>query len=195
MAVYLGPREKIERRFGEAIFGLGKAIKKRNFAPGQHGKKRKSRSMYAKQLFEKQKLRFTYGLLEKQFRNTYELASNSKGLTGEVFMQKLECRLDNVVFRLGIAGSRRAARQFVSHRHITVNGKIVNIPSYQLSVNDLISIKEKSKSLVKNISSKSIYEWLDWDRSSMTGRLIAIPTRVQIPESINEQRVVDLYSK
>lgn len=195
MAIYRGPREKIERRFGEAVFGKGKALKKRNYGPGQHGKRRKSRSVYAQQLMEKQKLKYIYGLLEKQFFTLFKNAERCKGLTGEILIQKLEARLDNVVYRLGIAPTRRAARQLVSHRHITVNGSLVTIPSYHTSVDDLISLKDRSKDLASNAPTKSIYDWLDWDKKNLTGRILAVPSRDKIPENVDEQKVVDLYSK
>lgn len=195
MAVYRGPREKLERRFGEAIFGKGKALKKRNYGPGQHGKRRKSRSVYAQQLIEKQKLKYIYGLLEKQFFTLFKDAERCKGMTGEILVQKLEARLDNIVYRLGIAPTRRAARQLVSHRHITVNGNLTTIPSYNTSVDDLISLKERSKEMASNAPTKSIYDWLDWDKKNLTGRILAVPSRDKIPENVDEQKVVDLYSK
>lgn len=195
MAVYRGPREKIERRFGEPIFGKGKALKKRNYAPGQHGKRRRNKSVYAQQLMEKQKVKYIYGLLEKQFFTLFKNAVRCKGITGEILLQMLESRLDNMVYRLGIAPTRRAARQLVLHKHITVNGDVINIPSYSTSVDNIIAVRDKSKSLASNAPSKSIYDWLDWDKKTLTGRVLSIPSRDKIPENINEQKVVDLYSK
>lgn len=195
MALYKGPREKIERRFGEPVFGKGKALKKRNYAPGQHGKRKKNKSFYAKQLLEKQKAKYIYGILEKQFYNLFRKAASSKGMTGEVLLQMLESRLDNVVYRLGLAPTRRAARQLVSHRHITLDGKVVTIPSFATSVYSIIGVKEKSRDIIRNVPTKSNYEWLDWDKQSFTGRVLAIPARDKIPENIDEQKVVDLYSR
>lgn len=201
MARYTGPKTKIARKFGEAIFGDDKSFEKRNYPPGQHGNNRRrgKKSEYAVQLMEKQKAKYTYGILEKQFRNMFEKATRATGITGEVLLQLCESRLDNVVFRLGLAPTRSAARQLVSHKHITVNGEIVNIPSYQLKVNDVISIREKSKSLnviVESLSNnKSVYEWMSWNSEKKEGTYVNIPERSQIPEKINEQFIVELYSK
>lgn len=201
MARYTGPKTKIARKFGEPIFGEDKSFEKRNYPPGQHGNNRRrgKKSEYAVQLMEKQKAKFTYGILERQFRNLFEKASRSKGVTGEVLLQLCESRLDNVVYRLGIAKSRSGARQLVSHRHITVNGEIVNIPSYQLRTGDVVGVREKSKSL-QVISdsldgSSNVYEWLTWNRDTMQGTYVNIPQRLQIPEAIKEQLIVELYSK
>ena len=201
MARYIGPKSKISRKFGEPIFGPDKAFEKRNYPPGQHGnnRRRSKKSEYAVQLLEKQKAKYTYGILERQFRNIFERASGSKGVTGEVLLQLCESRLDNVVFRLGIAPSRNAARQLVAHRHITVNGRIVNIPSLSLKPGDTIGVREKSKSL-QSISSSleandSIYEWMTWNDSKYEGNFVSIPHRNQIPENIKEQLIVELYSK
>lgn len=201
MARYTGPKTKIARKFGEPIFGEDKSFEKRNYPPGQHGNNRRrgKKSEYAVQLMEKQKAKFTYGILERQFRNLFEKASRSKGVTGEVLLQLCESRLDNVVYRLGIARSRSGARQLVSHRHITVNGEIVNIPSYQLRTGDVVGVREKSKSL-QVISdsldgSSNVYEWLTWNRDTMQGTFVNIPQRLQIPEAIKEQLIVELYSK
>ncbi len=201
MARYTGPQTKIARKFGEAIFGEDKSFEKRNFPPGQHGstRRRGKKSEYAIQLQEKQKAKYTYGILERQFRNIFEKASSSKGITGEILLQLCESRLDNVVYRMGIAPSRRAARQLVSHRHITVNGNIVNIPSYALKPNDVIAVREKSKSLStiddSLNNSKSVYEWLTWNSETKMGTFVNIPERIQIPENIKEQLIVELYSK
>lgn len=201
MARYTGPQTKIARKFGEAIFGDDKSFAKKNYPPGQHGNNRRrgKKSEYAVQLQEKQKAKYTYGILERQFRNLFEKASRSKGITGEILLQLCESRLDNVVYRLGIATSRRAARQLVSHRHITVNGKIVNIPSYQLKANDEVAVREKSKSLqaieeaVSN--NKNVFEWLAWNSETKQGTFVTVPERIQIPENIKEQLIVELYSK
>ncbi len=201
MARYTGPKTKIARKFGEAIFGEDKAFEKRNYPPGQHGNNRRrgKKSEYAIQLMEKQKAKYTYGILERQFRNLFEKASRSKGITGEILLQLCESRLDNVVFRMGISPSRRGARQLVSHRHITVNGGIVNIPSYQLKAGDVIGVREKSKSLTAIESSlansSTVYEWLNWNGDKMEGTFVTAPERIQIPENINEQFIVELYSK
>lgn len=201
MARYTGPKTKIARKFGEAIFGDDKSFEKRNYPPGQHGnnKRRPKKSEYAVQLMEKQKAKYTYGILERQFRNLFEKASRSKGITGEILLQLCESRLDNVVFRMGISPSRRGARQLVSHRHITVNGEIVNIPSYQLKAGDVVGVREKSKSLTAIESSlentNNVYEWLNWNGDKMEGTFVTVPERIQIPENINEQFVVELYSK
>jgi small subunit ribosomal protein S4 len=201
MARYTGPKTKIARKFGEAIFGPDKVLSKKNYPPGQHGNNRKRKtSEYGIQLREKQKAKYTYGVLEKQFRNMFDKASRSKGITGEVLLQLLECRLDNVVYRLGIAPTRSAARQLVSHRHIVVDGKVVNIPSYSLKPGQLIGVREKSKSL--EVVSDSLagfnhskYPWIEWDQISLTGKLLHIPEREDIPENIKEQLIVELYSK
>ena len=201
MARYTGPKTKIARKFGEAIFGEDRSFEKRNYPPGQHGsgKRRGKKSEYAIQLMEKQKAKYTYGILERQFSNLFKKASRSKGITGEVLLQLCESRLDNVVFRLGIANSRRAARQLVSHRHITVNGDIVNIPSYSLKEGDVVAVREKSKSLqaIENslASSSTVYEWLTWNSDKKEGTFTKTPERLQIPENIKEQLIVELYSK
>ncbi|MCB0474184.1 MAG: 30S ribosomal protein S4 [Flavobacteriaceae bacterium] len=201
MARYTGPKTKIARKFGEAIFGEDKAFEKRNYPPGQHGlaRRRGKRSEYATQLQEKQKAKYTYGILERQFRNLFEKASRSKGITGEILLQLCEARLDNVVYRFGISPSRRGARQLVNHRHITVNGNIVNIPSYSLKPGDVVAVREKSKSLTaigdSLTSNSAIYEWLNWNGDKMEGTFVNMPERIQIPENINEQYIVELYSK
>ena len=201
MARYTGPKTKIARKFGEAIFGDDKSFEKRNFPPGQHGnaKRRGKKSEYAIQLMEKQKAKFTYGILERQFRNLFEKASRSKGVTGESLLQLCESRLDNVVYRFGLSPSRSGARQLVSHRHITINGSIVNIPSYQVKVGDIVGVREKSKSLNIIIEAKgkdaSAYEWLSWNREQLQGTYVSVPKRIQIPENIKEQLIVELYSK
>ena len=201
MARYTGPKSRIARKFGEAIFGADKVLLKKNYPPGQHGNARKKKtSEYGTQLREKQKAKYTYGVLEKQFRNMFEKASRHKGITGEVLLQLLEMRLDNVVYRLGIAPTRSAARQLVSHRHITVDGKVVNIPSYAVKPGQIIAVREKSKSLEIIADAlagfnHSKYPWIEWDLASSTGKLIHVPERVDIPESIKEQLIVELYSK
>lgn len=201
MARYTGPKTKIARKFGEAIFGDDKSFEKRNYPPGQHGnnRRRSKKSEYAVQLMEKQKAKYSYGILERQFRNLFEKANRSKGVTGEVLLQLCESRLDNTVFRLGLSPSRSGARQLVSHRHITVNENIVNIPSYQLKPGDVIGVREKSKSLQIIINSldnnSSVYEWLTWNRDTLQGNFVTIPQRLQIPENIKEQLIVELYSK
>ena len=201
MARYTGPKTKIARRFGEAIFGEDKSFEKRNFPPGQHGNNRRrgKESEYKVQLMEKQKAKYTYGILEKQFRNIFSKANRSKGVTGEVLLQLCESRLDNVVYRMGVSTSRSGARQLVSHRHITVNGSIVNIPSYSLKAGDVVGVREKSESL-QTISdalsvSSNVYEWITWNSEKMEGSFVAIPERLQIPENIKEQLIVELYSK
>jgi len=202
MARYTGPTTKIARKFGEPIFGTDKYLDRKNYPPGQHGqmKKRKKVSEYGIQLREKQKAKYTYGVLERQFRNTFEKAQHSKGVTGEVLLQMLEARLDNVVYRLGIAPTRAAARQLVSHRHITVNGDVVNIPSRQLKPGDIIGVREKSKSLEviadsMETRSYSKLSWLEWDDAQMAGKFMNMPERSEIPEDIKEQLIVELYSK
>ncbi|MGB0136930.1 MAG: 30S ribosomal protein S4 [Flavobacteriales bacterium] len=201
MARYRGPKSKIARRFREPIFGPDKVLERKQYGPGQHGpnKRRPKKSEYSIQLAEKQKAKYTYGILERQFSNMFKKASAKQGITGEILLQLCESRLDNTVYRLGIAPTRRAARQFVSHRHITVNGNVVNIPSYQLRAGDVIGVREKSKSLeaISNslASGQAQHDWLDWDKQAMTGRFMAVPTREQIPENIKEQLIVELYSK
>lgn len=201
MARYTGPKTKIARRFGEAIFGADKSLEKKNYAPGQHGnsRRRSKKSEYAVQLLEKQKAKYTYGILEKQFRNLYKNASSKQGVTGEILLQLCERRLDNTVYRMGISPTRSGARQLVSHRHITVNGGIVNIPSYSMRPGDVIEVREKSKALeaitdcVK--SSNNSYEWLEFSSDSLRGTFVTVPERSQIPENIKEQLIVELYSK
>lgn len=201
MARYTGPKTKIARKFGEPIFGEDKVLAKKNYPPGQHGvNKRKKTSEYGVQLREKQKAKYTYGVLEKQFRNLFEKASALKGITGEILLQLLEARLDNVVYRLGIAPTRAAARQIVLHRHITVNGKVVNIPSYSVQPGDVVAVREKSKSLeviADNLAgfNHSKYPWLEWDESLKGGKFLHNPERADIPETIKEQLIVELYSK
>ena len=200
MARYTGPKTKIARKFGEAIFGDDKAFEKRNYPPGQHGlaKKRGKKSEYAVQLMEKQKAKYTYGILEKQFRNLFKKASAASGVTGEILLQLCEARLDNVVYRMGVAPSRRAARQIVSHRHITVNGELVNVPSYHLKAGDKVAVREKSKSLeviADSLASKANYEWLQFNDETKQGTFVSAPERIQIPEDIKEQLIVELYSK
>lgn len=201
MARYRGPKTKIARRFGDPIFGPDSSFERRNFPPGQHGlaRKRGKKSEYAVQLAEKQKAKYTYGILERQFANLFDKASRSKGITGEVLLQLCEARLDNVVFRMGIAPTRRGARQLVSHRHITVNGELVNIPSYHLKPGDVVGVREKSKSLevVVNAlaSRKDNFEWIEWNESQKNGKFLSVPQRAQIPENIKEQLIVELYSK
>ena len=201
MARYTGPKTKIARKFGEAIFGEDKSFEKRNYPPGQHGNNRRrgKKSEYAMQLSEKQKAKYTYGILEKQFSNLFKKASGSKGITGEILLQLCESRLDNVVFRLGIAPSRSAGRQLVSHRHITVNGELVNIPSFSLNAGDVVAVREKSKSLITIEDSlaarNDVYEWLSWNSETKQGNFVSVPERMQIPENIKEQLIVELYSK
>ena len=202
MAKYIGSKSKIARKFGEPIFGPDKHLEKKNYPPGQHGinKKRKKVSVYGIQLKEKQKAKYTYGVLERQFLNLFKKASRSKGITGEVLLQLLESRLDNVVYRLGIAPTRSAARQLVSHRHIVVNNEITNIPSYQVKPGDIIGVREKSKSLeeITNSLSSARYtksSWLEWDQSLHSGKFLNMPQREEIPENIKEQLIVELYSK
>lgn len=200
MARYTGPKTKIARKFGAPIFGDDKSFEKKKYPPGQHGpnKRRAKKSEYAIQLTEKQKAKYTYGILERQFANLYKKANASKGITGEVLLQLCESRLDNVVYRLGIANSRSAARQLVSHKHVTVNGEIVNIPSYQLKAGDVIAVREKSKSLTaitNSLHARSEYDWLVWNDEQKAGTFTKAPERVQIPEDIKEQLIVELYSK
>jgi small subunit ribosomal protein S4 len=201
MARYTGPKSKISRKYGEPIFGDTKALEKKPHPPGQHGRgRRRKKSEYAIQLAEKQKAKYLYGILEKQFRNMFDKATRKDGITGENLLQLLEARLDNVVYRLGIAPTRRSARQLVVHKHITVNGNLVNIPSYTLKEGDMIAVRERSKSLVaisESISNKTSnkYKWLEWDDKSLLGKLVTYPDRESIPENINEQLIVELYSK
>ncbi|MBR5003064.1 MAG: 30S ribosomal protein S4 [Bacteroidaceae bacterium] len=201
MARYTGPKSKIARKFGEAIYGPDKVLSKKNYPPGQHGvNKRRKTSEYGIQLREKQKAKYTYGVLEKQFRNLFEKASRKKGITGEVLLQLLEARLDNVVFRLGIAPTRAAARQLVLHRHIVVNGKVVNIASYSVKPGEVIGVREKSKSLEVIADSlagfnHSKYPWIEWDEATKSGKFLHLPERADIPENIKEQAIVELYSK
>ena len=201
MARYTGPKTKIARKFGEPIFGPDKVLSKKNYPPGIHGNNRRRKtSEYGIQLREKQKVKYTYGVLERQFRNLFEKASRTKGVKGEVLLQLLECRLDNVVYRLGFAPTRDAARQLVSHRHIVVDGMVVNIPSYSVKPGQVIGIRERSKSLevVTNALSgfnHSKYAWLEFDSSSLSGKFLHIPERADIPENIKEQLIVELYSK
>jgi small subunit ribosomal protein S4 len=201
MARYIGPKSKIARRFKEPIFGPDKALEKKNYAPGMHGlsKKRGKQSEYSIQLAEKQKAKYTYGILEKQFAKTFDAAQRAHGITGEVLLQLIESRLDNVVYRMGIAPTRSAARQLVGHRHILVNNALVNIPSFVLKAGDVVSIREKSQSLetivncLSGVSNK--HSWLDFDKSSFSGKFLSRPERSQIPENIKEQLIVELYSK
>ena len=201
MARYTGPTSKIARRFKDPIFGPDKSLEKRQYGPGQHGpnRRRGKQSEYAIQLAEKQKAKYTYGILEKQFSNMFKKASAMKGITGENLLQLCEARLDNMVFRLGVSPTRRGARQLVSHKHITVNGEVVNIPSYSLKVGDVVGVREKSKSLEAISNSLSAnattFDWLDWNPSGMEGKVVGEPTRELIPENIKEQLIVELYSK
>ena len=201
MARYTGPKTKIARKFGEAIFGEDKSFEKRNYPPGQHGnnRRRPKKSEYAVQLMEKQKAKFTYGILERQFRNLFLKANASMDVTGEVLLQLCESRLDNLVYRLGVAPTRSAARQLVGHRHITLNGEIMNIPSCHVKVGDVIGVREKSKSLEVIERSLSVanydLEWLTWNNATLEGTLVSVPTREQITENIKEQLIVELYSK
>ncbi|KAB5485448.1 MULTISPECIES: 30S ribosomal protein S4 [Flagellimonas] len=201
MARYTGPKTKIARKFGEAIFGDDKSFEKKNYPPGQHGNNRRrgKKSEYAVQLMEKQKAKYTYGILERQFRNLFAEAKRKEGVTGEVLLQLCESRLDNVVYRMGISPSRRGARQLVSHRHITVNGNVVNIPSYKLKAGDVVGVREKSKSVESIVDSlaanSSVYEWITWNSEKKEGTFVSVPQRIQIPENIKEQLIVELYSK
>lgn len=201
MARYRGPKSKIARKFREPIFGFDKVLEKKNYPPGQHGtsKKRAKLSEYAIQLMEKQKAKYTYGVLERQFAKTFERANRMKGITGENLLTLLELRLDNVVFRLGISPSRAGARQLVSHKHITVNGEVVNIPSFTVKEGDVIAVREKSKTL-ESISNSLAQnpnksQWLDWNQATLSGKILATPQRDMIPEKIKEQLIVELYSK
>lgn len=201
MARYTGPKTRIARKFGEAIFGPDKVLSKKNYPPGQHGaNKRRKTSEYGIQLREKQKAKYTYGVLEKQFRNLFEKASRTKGIKGEVLLQLLEARLDNVVYRLGMAPTRAAARQLVSHKHIIVDGKVVNIPSFSVKPGQIVGVREKAKSLeviadVLSGFNHSKYPWIEWDEASKSGKFLHLPERADIPENIKEQLIVELYSK
>ena len=200
MARYTGPSTKIARKFGEPIFGTDKDFEKRNYPPGQHGlaSKRKKKSEYGTQLKEKQKVKYTYGLLERQFRNLYEKASRMKGQKGENLIVLLESRLDNLVYRMGIAPTRAAARQLVSHAHITLNGAVCNIPSVLVKPGDVVAVRERSKSLeviTNSVASASKYSWIEFDAKNLTGKYLNVPVRTEIPETINEQLIVELYSK
>ena len=201
MARYTGPKSRIARRFGEAIFGPDKVLSKRNFPPGQHGNNRRRKtSEYGVMLAEKQKAKYTYGVLEKQFRNMFDKASRASGITGEILLQNLECRLDNVVYRLGIAPTRAAARQLVNHKHITVDGKVVGIASYSVTPGQIVGVRERSKSLevIQNALAgfnHSKYPWIEWDENLKSGKLLHKPERADIPETIKEQLIVELYSK
>ncbi len=201
MARYIGAKTKIARKFGEAIFGPDKSFERKNYPPGQHGnsKKHGKKSEYAIQLKEKQKAKYTYGILEKQFRNLFEKAQRRSGITGEILLQLCESRLDNVVYRMGIAPTRSAARQLVSHRHITVNGNVLNIPSYNLLEGEVVGVREKSKSLdvilMSLSNNRTVYDWMTWNEEKKEGTFVKVPERIQIPEKINEQFIVELYSK
>ncbi len=201
MARYTGPKSRIARRFGEAIFGADKVLSKRNFPPGQHGNNRRRKtSEYGVMLAEKQKAKYTYGVLEKQFRNMFEKASRTSGITGEILLQNLESRLDNIVFRLGIAPTRAAARQLVNHKHITVDGKVVGIASYSVAPGQIVGVRERAKSLevIQNALAgfnHSKYPWLEWDETQKAGKYLHKPNRADIPETIKEQLIVELYSK
>jgi len=201
MAKYTGPKSRIARRFGEAIFGADKVLAKRNFPPGQHGNgRRRKSSEYGVMLAEKQKAKYTYGVLERQFRNMFDKAAATSGITGEILLQNLEFRLDNVVYRLGIAPTRAAARQLVNHKHITVDGQVVNIASYSVKPGQIVAVREKSKSLEVVADSlagfnHSKYPWIEWDENVKGGKLLHMPERADIPENIKEQLIVELYSK
>ncbi len=202
MARYTGPKSKIARRFREPIFGPDKVLEKKNYPPGMHGtsKRRGKQSEYAIQLMEKQKVKYTYGVLERQFENLFHKASSKEGITGETLLKLLEARLDNAVYRLGIAPTRSAARQLVSHKHITVNNELVNIPSYSLRAGDIIAVREKSKSLeaiTNTVSGRRInkFSWLEWDPNNLSGKFLNYPSRDEIPENIKENLIVELYSK
>ena len=201
MARYIGPKSRIARRFGEPIFGADKVLSKRKFPPGQHGNNRRRKtSEYGVMLAEKQKAKYTYGVLEKQFRNMFDKASRASGITGEILLQNLECRLDNVVYRLGIAPTRAAARQLVNHKHITVDGKLVGIASYSVTPGQIVGVRERSKSLevIQNALAgfnHSKYPWIEWDENLKSGKLLHKPERADIPETIKEQLIVELYSK
>lgn len=201
MAKYIGPKSRIARKFGEPIFGPDKVLSKKNYPPGQHGNnRRKKSSEYGIQLREKQKAKYTYGILEKQFRNMYEKAKSNPGVTGVILLQLLESRLDNIVYRMGLSPTRAGARQLVGHRHITVNGKVVNIPSFQVKPGMVVAVREKDKSMqVINESLNGFnhtkYPWIEWNASSLAGTYLHIPEREDIPENIKEQLIVELYSK
>ncbi len=201
MARFTGPRSKVSRRFNEPIFGPSKALQKKAYPPGVHGRgRRKKQSEYAVQLMEKQKAKYTYGVLEKQFSNLFKKAAAKGGVTGDNLLQLLEARLDNVVFRLGIAPTRRAARQLVSHKHITVNGELVNIPSYSIKTGDVVAVSNKAQTQVSILESVSLgkvnsYSWLEFDSKELAGKFISVPDRSEIPENIKEQLIVELYSK
>lgn len=201
MARYIGPKSRIARRFGEPIFGADKVLSKRKFPPGQHGNNRRRKtSEYGVMLAEKQKAKYTYGVLEKQFRNMFDKASRASGITGEILLQNLECRLDNVVYRLGIAPTRAAARQLVNHKHITVDGKVVGIASYSVTPGQIVGVRERSKSLevIQNALAgfnHSKYPWIEWDENIKGGKFLHKPERADIPENIKEQLIVELYSK
>ncbi|HSH66023.1 MAG TPA: 30S ribosomal protein S4 [Bacteroidia bacterium] len=201
MARYIGPKSRIARKFKEPIFGPDKVLEKKNYPPGQHGlsKKRGKQSEYAVQLQEKQKAKYTYGILERQFAKIYSMAQRAHGVTGEVLLQLIESRIDNVVYRMGIAPTRSAARQLVGHRHITINGKVVNIPSYILKPGDVVAVRERSKTLEvitsNTAGAANKFPWMDFDKTTLTGKFISVPERLQIPENIKEQLIVELYSK
>ena len=201
MARFIGTKSRIARRFRDPIYGPDKSYEKKNYPPGMHGqtKRRAKLSEYGTQLMEKQKAKYTYGILERQFKNIFMKASRKKGITGEVLLQLIESRLDNVVYRLGMAPTRSAARQLVGHRHVVVNGKVVNVPSFELKPGDIVSVRERSKSLeviTDALSSRSnAYPWLEWDENLMSGKFMNYPERSQIPENIKEQLIVELYSK
>ena len=201
MARYIGPKSKIARRFGEPIFGADKVLSRRNFPPGQHGNNRRRKSSeYGIMLAEKQKAKYTYGVLEKQFRNMFDKASRISGITGEILLQDLECRLDNIVYRLGIAPTRSAARQLVNHKHIVVDGKVVGIASYAVRPGQIVGVRERSKSLEVIVNAlagfnHSKYPWIEWDEAQKAGKLLHRPDRADIPENIKEQLIVELYSK
>ncbi|HLT80547.1 MAG TPA: 30S ribosomal protein S4 [Cyclobacteriaceae bacterium] len=201
MARYTGPKVRISRRFNEPIMGENKSLQKKSYPPGQHGRGRKRKqSEYAIQLAEKQKAKYIYGLLERQFAKMFVNATRKKGVTGEILLQMLECRLDNLVYRFGIAPTRRAARQLVLHKHITVNGQVVNVPSFSVRPGEIVGVRERSKSLEVVANSLSLqgarrYNWLEWDGNEMAGKMIGLPLRQDIPENINEQLIVELYSK
>ena len=201
MARYTGPKSRIDRRFGETILGSEKVRSRRNFPPGQHGNNRRRKtSEYGVMLAEKQKAKYTYGVLEKQFRNMFEKAARTSGITGEILLQNLECRLDNVVFRLGIAPTRRAARQLVNHKHITVDGKVVGIDSYAVKPGQIVGVRERAKNLevigdALAGFNHSKYPWIEWDEATKSGKLLHKPERADIPENIKEQLIVELYSK
>ena len=204
MARYIGPKSKIARKFKDPIYGPDKYLEKKNYPPGQHGVNKKRGtgkvSEYGLQLQEKQKAKYTYGILERQFKNIFQKASSKKGITGEILLQLIESRLDNIVYRLGIAPTRAAARQLVSHKHIVVNGTVVNSPSFTLKVGDIVSVRERSKAseaILESLSrhSASKYPWLEWDSNSMSGKLMMLPSRDLIPENIQEQLIIELYSK